>query len=221
MPCRCCREAYEDFFDEKLAQKDARRYRRRGVDAAAATVVGFLKRSGVEDQRVLEIGGGVGALQLELLAAGAAGTENVELSPGYEAAAHELARERGVDDRIERRVGDFVATADEVGDADVVLLHRVVCCYPDLDALLGAAAERARRRLVLTYPPHNPASRAVVALLNVVQRLRGREFRVFVWPRSEIARVVASRGLTPVREDRASPFWRWAAFERRPSVPLA
>jgi 16S rRNA G966 N2-methylase RsmD len=214
VPCTCCRAAYEDVFDEKLARKDARRYRRKGLDAAARVLVGFVKDDGVDGRSVLEVGGGVGALQLELLAAGAARTENVELSRGYESAAHELARERGVEDRIERRVADFVATAPEVDDADVVLLHRVVCCYPDLEALLGAAAEHARRRLVLTYPPHNAASRGAVRLLNLVQRLRRHEFRVFVWPRGEIERVAESRGLSRVREGRASAFWRWAAFER-------
>jgi 16S rRNA G966 N2-methylase RsmD len=214
VPCRCCREAYEDFFNEKLAEKDARRYRRRGLDAAGGTIVGFLKARGVGGEKVLEVGGGVGALQLELLAAGAAGAENVELSPAYEAAARELAREHGVEDRVSRRVGDFVATAGDVAPADVVLLHRVVCCYPNLDALLGAAAERAQHRLVLTYPPHNLVSRAVVSLLNFAQRVRRHEFRVFVWPRREINRVAESRGLVRVREARASLVWRWAAFER-------
>jgi magnesium-protoporphyrin O-methyltransferase len=214
VPCRCCREAYEDIFDEKLAEKDVRRYRRRGLDAAGRTLVGFLKARGVEGQRVLEIGGGVGALQLELLGAGAADAENVELSHGYEKAARELARERGVENRVSRRVGDFVATAKEVAPADVVLLHRVVCCYPNLDELLGAAAERTERRLVLTYPPHNAVSRVVISLLNFAQRLRRHEFRVFVWPRREINRVAESRGLVRVHEARASLVWRWAAFER-------
>ena len=39
---------------------------------------------------VLEVGGGVGAIQLELLRAGAAGTTNVELSAAYEPYAAEL-----------------------------------------------------------------------------------------------------------------------------------
>jgi hypothetical protein len=214
VPCACCREAYEDIFDEKLAQKDARRYRRKGLDEAARTMVRFLKERGVHGQRVLEIGGGIGAVQLELLEAGAVGAANVELSPAYDEAAHELAREHGVEERIDRRVGDFVATAGEVDAADVVVLHRVVCCYPHLDDLLGAAAERARRRLVLTYPPYNVVSRTLVALLNLAQRVRRHEFRVFVWSRGEIARVAESRGLVPVLEERASPLWRWAAFER-------
>ena len=76
------------------------------------------------------------------------------------------------------------------------MLHRVVCCYPDLDALLGAAAERASNGSC-SRPPHNPLSRAVVWLLNFAQRLRRHEFRVFVWPRREVERVAESRGLLP------------------------
>ncbi len=220
MPCSCCSaKAYADFFDEKLAHKDARRYRRRGLDAAARTMMRFLTGRGVGGQRVLEVGGGIGGIQLELLAAGASRTENVELSPGYEAVARGLARERGFDERIERHVGDFAAIADEVEHADVVVLHRVVCCYPDLDELLGAAAERAKRLLVLTYPPHNVLSRAAVAAVNLVQRVRGSDFRAFVRPAREIVRVGESRGLRLVREEPASPIWRWAAFERDPAVP--
>jgi 16S rRNA G966 N2-methylase RsmD len=215
MPCSCCTtQSYGDVFDETLARKDARRYRRRGLDRAAKTMVDFLRRSGVGDQRVLEVGGGVGAVQLELLAAGAGSAENVELSPGYEAVARELARERGSEERIVRRVGDFVALADQVEPADLVVLHRVVCCYPDLDGLLGPAAERTKRHLVLTYPPYNPLSRAVLAILNLGQRLQRSEFRAFVWPARQIARVAESRGLKLVLEGRASTVWRWAAFER-------
>ena len=220
MPCSCCSaKSYADFFDEKLARKDARRYLRRGLDAAALRMTRFLTARGVAGQRVLEVGGGIGAIQLELLDAGASATENVELSPGYEAVARGLARERGFDERIERRVGDFAAIADEVGSADVVVLHRVVCCYPDLDELLGAAAERAKRLLVLTYPPYNVLSRVAVAALNLLQRVRGSEFRAFVRPAREVVRVSESGGLKLLREERASPLWRWAAFEREPSVP--
>src|SRR5204863_4096528 len=96
---------------------------------------------------VLEVGGGVGAIQLELLKAGAAQTTNVELSPEYEPYAAELL---GEDARVQRRVRDFVRDAAELEPADDVVLHRVVSCYPDPEALVGAAADHARRRLVLS-----------------------------------------------------------------------
>ena len=87
---------------------------------------------------VLEVGAGVGAIELELLAAGAARATDVELSGEYEEEAQKLLDEHGVADRVERRVGDFVT--EPVEPHDVVVLHRVVCCYPDVDALVGVAA---------------------------------------------------------------------------------
>jgi hypothetical protein len=41
--------------------------------------------------------------------------------------------------------------AGTLPDADVVTLDRVVCCYPDPEALLGAAA-KTRQVLAFTYP---------------------------------------------------------------------
>ena len=48
---------------------------------------------GLEGATVLEIGGGVGEIQIELLKSGAARAVNLELSPAYEAEATELLRD--------------------------------------------------------------------------------------------------------------------------------
>jgi hypothetical protein len=58
-----------------------------------------------------------------------------------------------------------------VAPADLVMLHRVVCCYPDYERLLGAAADHARRALVFSYPPRNALSRAFYSVFNLVMRL--------------------------------------------------
>ena len=47
---------------------------------------------------------------------------------------------------------DFVAEARHIPPADAVILQRVICCYPHATALVEAAAEHARRVLVLTFP---------------------------------------------------------------------
>src|SRR5712691_1096182 len=154
MPCSCCSPAaYSELFDEKQARKDARRYRRKGLDKAARRLVAYLTGRGVAGDSVLEVGGGIGVIQLELLKAGATRATNVELSPAYDSLAGELLAKARLEGQVERRVGDFVEVAKELEPADDVVLHRVVCCYPDVEALVGAAAGRARRCLVLTYPP--------------------------------------------------------------------
>src|SRR6266542_762337 len=173
--CCCAPSGYDEFFGKKQARRDARRYRRRGLDKAARWIVDAVREQGVEGATVLEPGGGVGAIQLELLKAGAARSIVVELSKGYDEEAAALAQEAGLEERIERRLGDFAA--DGVGDADVVVLHRVVCCYPDYERLLGAAADHARRMLVFTHPPRNVLSRGAFGIMNLVMRLRGKEFR--------------------------------------------
>ena len=49
-------------------------------------------------------------------------------------------RETGLAGRVTRRLHDIATAPDEVPEADVVVLHRVVCCYPDYERLLGAAS---------------------------------------------------------------------------------
>src|SRR5437764_12473242 len=81
----CTPSGYRKVFGERTARRDLRRYRRRGLDRAARRIVGFLTNGGVDGDSVLEVGGGVGAIQLELLKAGAARATNVEPAHAYEA----------------------------------------------------------------------------------------------------------------------------------------
>jgi magnesium-protoporphyrin O-methyltransferase len=174
-------------------------------------VVDAVRERGIEGKSVLEPGGGIGAVEIELLKAGAARSTVVELSPGYEDVAAELAREAGVAERMERHVGDFAADGTE--PADVVVLHRVVCCYPDYEALLGAAAEKAGQTLVFTYPPRNVVSRATLALVNLWLRMRGTEFRTFAHPPEQMTDVVRSAGFEPYARRRGG-IWRGIALAR-------
>jgi D-arabinose 1-dehydrogenase-like Zn-dependent alcohol dehydrogenase len=209
----CCRpETYGAFFSEKGAQRALRRYRKRGLDRLSAQIAAVVRERDVRGATVLEVGGGIGALEVELLEAGAERATNVEHSPEYEAAAVELAREHGLEQRVDRRVGDFVGEPD-LGDADAVVMNRVVCCYPDYEALVGAAADRARHLLVFTFPRERPLVRAAFGLMNLWLRLRGTDFRGFVHSPRAMLDVAVQRGLTPV-VDRRGTFWQLAAFER-------
>ena len=167
---------------------------------------------GVEGKTVLEPGGGIGAIPIELLKSGASHAVVVELSPGYDEVASELATEAGVAGRIERRHGDFVA--EQAAEADVVVLHRVVCCYPDYERLLGAASRDAGSMVVFTYPPRNVLSRLVFGATNIWLRLRGNAFRVFAHEPAAMLDVVRSAGFEEVGRRRRGGIWRGVAFAR-------
>ncbi len=212
MSC-CAPKGYARLFGKRAARRDVRRYEKDGLDDTGARMVAFLRERGVEGATVLDVGGGVGALQLELLEAGAAHATNLELSPEYEEAALGLLRERGVEERVDRRLGDLVADPDLAEPADAVLMHRVVCCYPDYDALVGAAAGRARRYLVMSFPRDRGVIRAGARLLNVWFRLLRWEYRTFVHPPAALVAAAEERGLRLAEETRGG-LWQIAALER-------
>jgi 2-polyprenyl-3-methyl-5-hydroxy-6-metoxy-1,4-benzoquinol methylase len=211
----CCNpRGCDQFFSPRFARKMAKRYRKRGLDKPARRMVEFLESRGLEGATVLEVGGGVGEIQLELLKRGAARTVNLELSEAYDSEARQLAREAGVEGRVDRRLHDIAVEPAAVEPVDVVVLHRVVCCYPDYERLLGAAGDHAGRLLVFSHPPRNLISRTLVATQNLGFRLLRREFRTFAHPPAAMLEVLQRRGLRPAYEHRGVP-WHVAGLERR------
>jgi 16S rRNA G966 N2-methylase RsmD len=149
----CCdRTGYQTVFSDRFARRVARMYCRRGLDRTQRRLVTFLTERGIEHASVLEIGGGVGEIQIELLSRGARKATNLEISRNYEPEAEALLERFGMVDRVQRRFVDIATSPNAVEPADVVVLHRVVCCYPDYERLLSAAAGHAKRLLV--YSTH-------------------------------------------------------------------
>lgn len=210
----CCDPyGFDEVFSPRFARRVARRYRKRGLRRAERDIVEFLATRGLAGATVLEIGGGVGEIQLELLKRGAARTTNLELVAAYDGPAGELAREAGLADRVERRLHDIVEAPEQVERADVVVLHRVVCCYPDYERLLGTAADHADRLLVFSHPPHHLAARAFSSAQNAVLRLTGHRYQSFAHPPEAMLAVLRERGLTRVHTHRG-PVWHVEGLER-------
>ena len=208
----CSPKGYRWVFSERTARSEAQRFRRKGLDATSRRIVDLLKERGVEGRSVLEIGGGIGAIQIELLKAGAASAVSVELTPTYETVAGELLREAGLADRVERRVGDFAAASREIARADIVVMNRAICCYPDMRTLTGAAADHAREVLVLTFPRPTWWMRAGLGLGNLALRLARREFHIFLHRPREIIATAEEHGLRTVA-NRPGFLWTMAAFQ--------
>jgi magnesium-protoporphyrin O-methyltransferase len=198
------------MFSAKQARLDARRYRKQGLGGTSRRLVELA--GDVSGETVLEVGGGVGAIELDLLAAGAERATNVELSGEYEEEAATLLAERGLTERVDRRVADFVN--EPVEPHDVVVMHRVVCCYPDVDRLVGIAAANTRRRLLLTYPRERPWTRAGIAAINLFMRISGSDFRAFVHPVARMTAAAQREGLALERREQPGLIWENAAYER-------
>ena len=162
---------------------------------------------------VLEIGGGIGTIQAELLAGGADHGEIIELVPAYEPYARELAQDKGIDERSTFRVADVLEGPETVRPADVVILNRVVCCSPDGVRLTGAAARVADRMLVLSYPRDRFLVRIGVRVMNFVFWIMKRSFRIFLHQRDSLFEAAQAEGFVLVETGQAFA-WEFAALRR-------
>jgi 2-polyprenyl-3-methyl-5-hydroxy-6-metoxy-1,4-benzoquinol methylase len=209
----CTPKGYRQIFSEKNAAGEASRYRRNGLDGTSKRIVDLIRERGVKGKTLLEVGGGIGAIEIELLKAGMARAVNVELTPTYEAAAGELLAEAGLTDRVDRRLMDFAEAGPSVGAADVVVMNRVICCYPDMPRLAGAAADRATAMLVMSFPNRRWWTRLGLTIANVGFRVFKMQFRVFLHPPALILAAVEERGLR-TSHNQVGLLWQVVALER-------
>jgi len=209
----CCEPDYETVFSEKRAKQDLKRYRRKGADGTTRHLIDALKAAGVQHLTLLDIGGGIGVIDQELLAAGLEAAIHVEASEPFARVAEEEAVRRGTRSRMEFRRGDFVAMADDVPAADVVTLDRVICCYAQMESLVLASAARARRFYGVVIPRQRTLTKTMRLGINTMFRITRNPFRFYLHPPAEIDRVLRRAGLR-LHSIRDTLIWRVAVYER-------
>jgi magnesium-protoporphyrin O-methyltransferase len=215
---KCCAqcEGIERFFDDRLAQEDLRAYRKDGPDETTRWLLDDLRARGITGLTLLDIGGGVGAIQHELLRAGATRAVNVDASSGYLKAAQQEAERLGHAERMTFQRGDFVALAPQIDPADIVTLDRVICCYPDMQALVQLSVERARKFYGVVFPRDGILAKIGRPVLNSYFRLRRNPYRFFVHPTEAVETIIRARGFQRVFQ-RRTVFWQVLLYERTTS----
>jgi magnesium-protoporphyrin O-methyltransferase len=212
----CCSPGDPRFdrqFDARHAAQQLRAYRRNGPARMTRALIDALAEGGIEQQTVLDIGGGVGAVHHELLRSGAASAVDVDASGPYISAARDEATRQGHADRVRYVAADFVAVADAIAPADLVALDRVLCCYPDMASLVDRSAGLAKRRYGLVYPRDTWLGRVGIRLINVQFRLTRSPFRAYLHRTAEVEAILAAHGLVK-RLHRTTLIWQLSLYER-------
>ncbi|HET7168094.1 MAG TPA: methyltransferase domain-containing protein [Candidatus Limnocylindrales bacterium] len=210
--CGC--DGFTSIFDRRTAEVDLQRYRRKGPDGTTRMLLDMISASGgVRGASILDIGAGVGVIDHESLHAGAGHAVLVDGSLAYQQAARDEGRRRGQLDRMEFVDGDFVSLAPTIDLADIVTLDRVICCYPDVDALVSLSAAKARLLYGLVLPRDRGFLRFGVRLINLWYRLRRDPYRAFAHPNATVDALAAAAGLRP-RAESGTFVWRVVLYER-------
>lgn len=211
--CGCDDRGFASIFDQRNAEDDRDRYRRKGPDRTTRMLLELLAPYRSASSTLLDIGGGIGIIDQELLRAGVGHAVLVDGSTASLAVALQEAQRLDTVDRIEFVEGDFVRLADTIEPADLVTLDRVVCCYPDAENLVGHSAARVRTAYGLVLPRDRLAVRIAIRLENLWFRLRRRAYRAYVHPTARVDEIVAANGLHPSAE-RHTAFWRVVVYDR-------
>ena len=188
----CCRhcQGLDSLFDDKTAQKELKAYRKKGPSKTTQMLVDALKKENVAGMSLLDIGGGVGAIQHELLNAGVGSSTHVDASVSYLEASRQEAERLGHTDNAAYAFGNFVDLAPEIQPADIVTLDRVICCYPDTWWMkLGMAA------------------------INFGSWLLRKPYRFFVHPTASVNAIVNNIGLKQITRQKTF-IWQVAVYKR-------
>lgn len=213
MSCPQC-QGIENLFDKGIAEGDLKTYRRKGPPRQTRYLLDFIRKTGVKGLTLLDIGGGIGAIQHELFKDGVQSAVDVDASSAYIAAAREEAVRQGYADHVTYLHGNFVDLAAQVERADIVTLDRVICCYPDMKALVGLSSARAGKLYGLIYPQDNILMRLGRYGLNFFMWLQRSKFRFFVHPSAEVDSIVHASGLQRRYHRNVGLVWQVVVYAR-------
>ena len=209
--CQC--QGIEEIFSQDYVTKEIKRYRLKGPARTTRMLVEDIKKVNILGSSLLDIGGGVGAVQHELLRAGVQEVTDVEASSAYLTAARSEAQQRGLAERIRYHFGNFVDLASDIAPADIVTLDRVICCYDDMEKLVNLSAARARKLYGVVYPRSTWWVRLGLAIGNILLHLQRSSYRAYSHPTEAVEALVKSAGLKPLSR-RQTLVWQVVVYAR-------
>jgi magnesium-protoporphyrin O-methyltransferase len=207
----CC--GSESIFDKKEAKKNLKKYRKNGPDKFTSRLLEALNQHKLNDLTLLDIGGGIGVLQHELIKKGVRKTTDVDASKEYIATAKELMQENDTEDKMKFIYSDFNDCYQDVEKHDIVTLSRVVCCYPDAIGLINNSTAKANQYYGLIYPRGGFIADVVRKIMNIGLYLKKNPFRVFMHSEELMDKTICNNGFKKVYYGSAFP-WRIALYER-------
>jgi len=213
MSCQHCCGANQQF-DTKSAKKDLKRYLKRGPRKPTKKLTEAFKSLDITNLSLLDIGGGVGPIPLELIPQGLSKVTDVDASEGYINVAKSEAKKRDYKEKINYLTGDFTDVHSQIEAHDIVTLDKVICCYPFVENLLKTSLSKAKTYYALVYPQANFISRTTVWFLNMTLKIRGNPFRTFIHNQKVIDCLIANAGFTEIYSGTTFLSWQIHLYKR-------
>jgi len=209
--CQC--QGIENMFDKKAANRELKRYLKKGPSKTTGMLLDAIHEKGVQGLDFLDIGGGIGAIQYDLIKAGASSGTSIEASSAYIDAVKEETLQNDLVERVSYKHGDFTTMASDVDSADIVTLDKVICCYDDMSKLVGQSSKLARKIYAVIYPRDVWWTKLALLMVNFYPRIKGSSFRVFIHPTKKVEKIIFGNGLKR-NYYLTTLFWQVAIFTK-------
>jgi len=212
MTCvHCC--GAENLFNQKQANKDLKKYRKKGPNKTTKKLLAALFNEEINNLSHLDIGGGIGAIQHELLKKGISKTTDIDASTAYIEKAKELMQQNGTTQQMEFIFGDFIDFHQHIDKHDIVTLERVVCCYPHVTDLINNSTSKANKYYALVYPMDGFLSKSVNKLAHLYLKLKKNPFRTYVHSEKMMHELICKNGFENIYYGNVFP-WKIAVYKR-------
>ena len=207
----CC--GADKLFDAKTAKKQYKSYLKRGPSRVTKKLIDQLERTRIGES-LLDVGGGIGAIQWWFLNHGGKQTFAVDASSGYLQFAQEHAAKNNFKESAHFMMGDFTDKAEALPIVNHVTLDKVICCYPDFEAILKVACSKANQTISLSYPMDGFITDLVRGLGVLFIRLRGNPFKPYIHRVASVRALFVENGFE-LKERSLSFPWHVETYVKR------
>lgn len=153
MACCCPHSQSAGRLFSFFARRYRKRFQKKGFEPSQKQLLQGIKQAGYKSASILEIGSGVGHLHQTLIEDGASSATGVDLAAKMIEEARRWAADRNIADKVNYINDDFVTLNDNsIENADITILDKVICCYPDADALVHKSLAKTVHVYAVTYP---------------------------------------------------------------------
>lgn len=214
MACEHCCGA-DQIFDLKGAEKKLKKYKKNGPGTVTKRLINFLSESNqLDGKSLLDIGGGIGAIQWDFLHGGGDLTIDVDASKSYQQVASDYAAELGYGQKVKFVFGDFVDKSAEIPEVDFVTMDKVLCCYPNYQSLLEAALYKCKESIIISFPVGGPIARLFAVLENLYFKIKKIAFGTYIHSPKQIEELIKSHGFEMTKKSISFP-WHIQSYRRR------
>ncbi len=169
-------EQLADDFDAAACEY-CEDYKTGGLSSSSRVLLASIVERGLTGKSLAELGCGPGGFTVESLKHGASSCVGIDLSPEMIKAANQLANSLGMSDRTKFFVGN--AADVQIPRSDIVVMDKMLCCFPDAHAILKNAVEACNDTVAFVVPRDQGLFlvplRIGVYFKNLVERMRGKK----------------------------------------------